>query len=89
MAFLTDQHIAELGLPDDPTAARTVLRDSGDTYDYIQANAWIGQADLSKWAESEWGDGAPDRLNAAMAVLTQTGRVIDLGAVPRDNPVTP
>jgi hypothetical protein len=77
--YLTDQQLADLGLTADD---RQILNDAAAVYEYISENPWVRPGQLSQWAEGALGDGAPDRANAAIALLIKGERIVDVGQAP-------
>jgi hypothetical protein len=75
-AFLTDAQLAELGLT--PDVAASILTDASSLYTYVQANPYATRDALVQWANSTWGEGAVDRLNAALAFLERSGKLASL-----------
>ncbi len=75
-SFLTDAQLAELGLT--PDIAASVLTDASSIYAYVQANPYTTRNTLVQWANSTWGEGAVDRLNAALGFLERSGKLASL-----------
>jgi hypothetical protein len=75
-AFLTDAQLAGLGLT--PDVAASILADSSSLYTYVQKTPYATRDALVQWANSTWGEGAVDRLNAALGFLERSGKLASL-----------
>lgn len=74
--FLTDQHLASLGLTAD--IAESVLADAGAVYSQISASPYITRDQLTEWAASAWSERPVDRLNAALGFLQTAKKIAPL-----------
>lgn len=75
MRYITDQQASEIpALAELPDSDRqTILADAARVHTYVQRNAWISDEDLRLYGERN--DLPPDRLNAALALLCDTGQL--------------
>lgn len=78
-SYLTAKQVTEIqtlqGLDE---AARTeLLADATRVERYVARNRFIEEEDLRQYGERN--DLPPDRLNAALGFLTETGRLVKLG----------
>lgn len=76
MRYITDQQAAKIpALADlDPAGQALVLADAARVYTRVRRDEWITRDDLATYGEQN--DLPPDRLNAALELLTQTGRLL-------------
>ncbi len=79
MKYLTDTQAGEIpalsGLDDEQR--RQTLADADALYAVIGEEPWITDSDLRQWAESNGQD--PDRTTRALALLTDTSRIVQIG----------
>lgn len=61
----------------DEEARDALLADASRVENYVARNRGIEEGDLREYGERN--DLPPDRLNAALAFLTETGRLVKLG----------
>lgn len=84
-SYLTDTQMQTLGLTGSPDQIASQLADADTVYAYLSQHPWCDANTLSLWAESEWGTDTatpttPDRLNAALALLSASGRIASIPA---------
>ncbi len=83
--FISDRALSDLGVPIETAGSQ--LADVAAVYAMVDANPWVGRDELTAWATAMWptepavGEPGPvDRLNRALAVLEQAGKVARLEA---------
>jgi hypothetical protein len=83
MRFLTDQAVEQIAALQDADAASRLqaFEDADNVYQYLrrsegQRSDAVPEDALRKWGERN--DLGPDRLNLALEVLKETGRVVAL-----------
>lgn len=76
--ILTAAQAAKLGVPDGPDGDR-LLEDARLLLGYLNTHPMPSADALSKFAEGQWSDTAPDRLNAARAFLSAAKLIRTVG----------
>lgn len=77
MRYITDKKAAELSsLPTDAADREQVLVDAGRVLLYVRRNEFISEDELRAYGERN--DLGPDRMNAALAFLRETGQLLVL-----------
>lgn len=71
--FVTQERLEQIVGDVDPDNLGTILADSKKVFEKIDQEPWITEASLRSWAEGQ--DMDVDRLNAALNLLRQSGRV--------------
>lgn len=73
--YVTDKALEEIPAlqAQEPEQRAQTLADADAVYAYVRRNEWITEDRLRKWAERR--DLNPDRLNVALELLAQTGRL--------------
>lgn len=76
MRYLTDKHADTIGALDglDQAGRAQALADAERVYNYVRRNENIDDDELRQYGERN--ELPPDRLNTALAVLTETGRLL-------------
>ena len=82
--FLTDRKAAEIpSLPGDPLERDRLLSDASRVYRFVRQNEFIDEDELRRYGDRN--DVDPDRMNAALTFLQETGQLVVLP----DSPVVP
>lgn len=71
--FVTQERLEQIVGDADPENLETILADSKKVFEKIDGEPWITEAALRSWAEGQ--DMKVDRLNAALNLLRQSGRI--------------
>lgn len=74
--FITDKQAEKLGLTAE--TAQQVIEDADQVYRRVSRAPHSSRDALVKWANAKWGDGAVDRLNAAIAYLRAIEKLIGI-----------
>lgn len=61
----------------DAAARRAIVADAERVFARVQAQPWVDETELRAWGEAN--SLPPDRLNASLALLRDTGRVVLFG----------
>jgi len=82
MQYVTDTELGRFPTLEalDPAQRDQALADASRVHRYIARNEWIAEEDLRAYGERN--DLPPDRLNTALSLLADTGKIATFGAPP-------